>query len=160
MVKIAVELDYEPGLDPVELRLEPRYELLLAEPLGEARYRVRAVALRAPAVNCLDEVEAVAGQRAVGLPADVPLVTRVVRRSGHSTYRLGVPEGIKSKPFLRRWTELAQMGCQYDCPDKYYIAIDVPPTAAAPRVDRLLAAGEAVGVWYVHEGHDEHPAAS
>ncbi len=168
MVTIAVELGFEPPIVPPRLdvgpvlmtvNIEPKYEFLKAEPVGEMRYRIRAIPLRALGVNWLDEVETNTG-RYSGLPEDVPLVTHVVRRSGHSTYWLGVPQGIESKAFTVHWEGLERLGCRYDAPDKYYIAVDVPPTASAPQVEHLLAAGTAAHVWHIHEGQDEHPTVS
>ena len=82
----------------------------------------------------------------------------VVRRAGHSTYRLLVePDSPKFKEY---WNLLEARGCTYESgpikmnigPRDHY-SVDVPPSADIHQVYRVLEKGERDGAWDFEEGH-------
>lgn len=86
----------------------------------------------------------------------------VIRRSGHSTYRLLIePDSPK---FQAYWRMLEERGCTYESgpikmnigPRDHY-SVDVPPSADIHEVYRLLEKGEHDGVWDFEEGHAHLP---
>ena len=50
-------------------------------------------------------------------------------RSGHSTYRLVLPEDTNEEKFLEDWVRLGELDCTYERATRRYVAIDVPPHA-------------------------------
>jgi hypothetical protein len=86
----------------------------------------------------------------------------VVRRSGHSTYRLLVEPD--SPNFQSYWRTLEERGCSYEWGPitmnvgrRNHYSIDVPPSADIYEVYRLLEKGERDGVWDFEEGHAHLP---
>jgi|SRR5579859_3562828 len=81
---------------------------------------------------------------------------RVVRRGGHSTYRVRLPEGESHDAFLKHWSPQEHLGCTYEGtgvhPRRLY-AIDVPPGVSVRNVYDLLEQGEHEGWWEFEEGH-------
>ena len=53
----------------------------------------------------------------------------VAARSGHSTYRLVLPEDTNEEKFLKDWVRLGELGCTYERATRRYVAIDVLPHA-------------------------------
>jgi Domain of unknown function (DUF4265) len=87
---------------------------------------------------------------------------RVIRRSGHSTYRLLVEPGAPN--FQTYWAMLEQRGCSYESGPidmnigrRDHYSIDVPPSADIHEIYRLLEKGERDGVWDFEEGHAHLP---
>lgn len=126
-------------------------ERLWAEPLGTDQYRIRNSPFYAFGVSNEDIV--------LGMEADGQLLFRsVVRRSGHSTYRLRVQlRDLTATSFVQAWTPLQILGCSYE--EGPILAVDVPPAADIYAVYDLLQDGEAAGVWDFEEGHCGHSLA-
>jgi Domain of unknown function (DUF4265) len=82
----------------------------------------------------------------------------VVRRGGHSTYRVLVADelGYESEPFVHLWRQIESLGCAREVAKRRWIAIDVPPSADADEVYKVLEYGEENGVWSFEEGHCGH----
>jgi hypothetical protein len=81
---------------------------------------------------------------------------KVVRRGGHSTYRVRLPVGGTHEDFMKWWPRLEQFGCEYEGSDldrKRLYAIDLPPGADAHALYRILEDGEESGQWEFEEAH-------
>jgi hypothetical protein len=81
---------------------------------------------------------------------------KVVRRGGHSTYRVRLPTGATHKDFLKYWPRIEAFGCSYEGSDldrKRLYAIDVPPGADVHALYRILEEGEESGQWEFEEAH-------
>jgi hypothetical protein len=130
-----------------------RSEGIWAEPLGDARYRLRNVPFYARGVSLGDTVLAQDHDGTV-------MVEKILKRGGHSTYRIFLCDGLKidSDAFGIAWKEIRTLGCTYENANGRWIAVDVPPETDADSVYTLLNRGEADGVWTFEEGHCGHPA--
>jgi hypothetical protein len=80
----------------------------------------------------------------------------VAARSGHSTYRLVLPEDTNEEKFLTDWVRLGELGCTYERATRRYVAIDVPPHADIYAVYQVLEEGERTCQWEFEEGHCGH----
>lgn len=123
-------------------------ENLWVDHLSGDTFRVRNIPAWAFGLSLDDEIAARVGD-------DERLtLSRVVARSGHSTYRI-VPRDQDA--FEQRWAALHHAGCRYEshATERLY-AIDVPPDADIQEVYRLLEEGEADGIWDFEEGHCGH----
>jgi hypothetical protein len=80
----------------------------------------------------------------------------VVRRSGHSTYRVKLPRGGTHEDFMRYWPDLEALGCGFEgssADQRHLYAIDVPAGTDVAAVYDLLEQGEEQGRWVFEEGH-------
>lgn len=73
---------------------------------------------------------------------------RVVKRSGHSTFRIWLTEPTA----IRVLDDLRRLGCAAEVTLERLIAIDVPPDREAQAWE-FLEAGRARGAWDVQVGH-------
>lgn len=122
-------------------------ETLWAFPLGEYRYRLDNIPWYVRGVACYDVVEA------VSFEDEVPVVSRVVERSGHLTIRLllsGERDAAALRGVLAEFDELGAAG-EVD-PHRGLVALDLPPTADLPRLKEHLVRGEAEDRWGYEEG--------
>jgi Domain of unknown function (DUF4265) len=95
-------------------------ETLWAAPLGNGRYQLRNVPFLAYGFSEDDVVnQADNGGRL--------MVVGVAQRSGHSTYRVFLPQSTDEAAFASLWKPLADLGCTYERANTRLIAIDVPP---------------------------------
>ncbi|HEY8253744.1 MAG TPA: DUF4265 domain-containing protein, partial [Rhizomicrobium sp.] len=80
---------------------------------------------------------------------------RVVKRGGHSTYRVKLNHGAAHENFLKHWPELALLGCTFEGMSGYrrLYAIDVPEVSTVARVYAYLEKLEVAGVWEFEEAH-------
>jgi hypothetical protein len=125
-------------------------EILWAQPLSDGFYSLRSIPFYALGISFADEVE-------VALVDSRLTFSRVVRRGGHSTYRVIVHDGDDSNSrFADAWAPLEDHGCEYERATNTLVAIDVPPSAEIQTIYRLLKAGEEAGVWDFEEGHCGH----
>jgi hypothetical protein len=125
-------------------------ETVWSAPLGNGLYRLRNVPFLAYGYSEGDVVNA----------SDVDgrlMVSDVVQRSGHSTYRLFLPQPTDEEAFAPLWEPLADLGCTYERANTRLIAIDVPPQADVYAVYAALERGEQVNQWSFEEGHCGHP---
>jgi len=83
----------------------------------------------------------------------------VIRRGGHSTYRVLLTQlaGFEGDAWKTRWPQLEALGCRCEVARKRWIAIDVPKVSNADDVYALLEKGRNDGVWSIDEGHCGHP---
>ncbi|MES2743112.1 MAG: DUF4265 domain-containing protein [Pseudomonadota bacterium] len=86
---------------------------------------------------------------------EVMWVDSIIKKSGHSTYRILLDKAISEFEFGSRWVDLAKLGCTYesfiDGSMRMY-AVDIPPTVDVSKVYILLKSGERNGVWDFDEG--------
>jgi hypothetical protein len=84
------------------------------------------------------------------------IFSQVIRRGGHSTYRIKLPVGCDHEYFLKHWTELDALGCTFEgssaTPQRLY-SIDVPPTSDVFEVYRVLEEKEQQKFWSFEEAH-------
>jgi hypothetical protein len=124
-------------------------ESLWAVPLGGDTYLVRNVPFYAKGLSHEDTVSAVPG-------LGVPVVSAVVKRGGHSTYRFILEDGAAEAAWIPFWQPIEEAGCTYERAGTTLFAVDVPPQTDIQRVYKLLEAGEKAGVWGFEEGHCGH----
>lgn len=126
-------------------------ESLWAEVVNEGRFRIDNIPFYAYEISLGDII--------TGEPdGDRIAFGRVLKRSGHSTYRVLVKDekGFESTSFLKLWHQLERLGCSYEVAKRRWIAIDVPPSTDVFAVYRILEDGENTGVWSFEEGHCGH----
>jgi hypothetical protein len=78
----------------------------------------------------------------------------VLRRSGHSTYRIIVNRATTPEEFKQHWRELQELGCTYEGADLgiKLLAVDVPDPTTLESAYKALTKGEEEGVWDFEEG--------
>jgi len=85
------------------------------------------------------------------------VVTGVIARGGHSTFRILLDEAFDEKRWERYWHPLSEAGCSYESNEAHTVfAVDVKPTADIRKVATLLENGEAEGFWQYEDGHIGH----
>jgi Domain of unknown function (DUF4265) len=141
LVKIVFNLSEKDG--PVAT------ESLWAERLGANLYRLRNVPFYLRGVSEQDIVRAEENDGRL-------VVTGIVDRGGHSTYRIFLPEQTSEEQFLKDWVALHELGCTYERATRRLIAIDVPPNADVYAVYEALESGEMDQLWKFEEGHCGH----
>ncbi len=143
MAKVRFELEPdEDGWPPVA------GESLWAVPLGGNRYRLDNTPWFVRGVSCYDVVEAVAPDA-----QSVPVVQRLVERSGHLTVRV-LPLQDRSVNGLELLiAEFNALGVECEG-DQHHglVALDIPPSTPLAPVKERLVAGEAAGRWEYEEG--------
>ena len=149
-----IENDNADGLVKVAFRLVSgawhgsATESIWAEPVGSGKYRLCNVPFYAFDVSYGDVVEAAEEDSRLTFAS-------VVRRSGHSTYRLLTNEAHRDQ-FERFWMQLAECRCTYEEGHRPLLAVDVPAGADIFKVYKRLEEGEIAGVWSFEEGHCGH----
>ena len=146
--------DTTEGLVKITFHLEPSAwhgsstESLWADLVGPDQYRLRNVPFYAFDVSYDDVVETVeeAGQLVFAI---------VIRRGGHSTYRLLVNKPHSDR-FESFWKPLAECGCTYEEGHRPLLAVDVPAEADIFEVYRRLEEGQLAEAWSFEEGHCGH----
>lgn len=87
------------------------------------------------------------------------IFSRVVEKSGRSTFRVLTYPDTAPADFLASWRQLEAVGCacenQHDGLPELH-AIDVPPEADIERVLVLLRAAQVAGVWDFEQGDCGH----
>lgn len=82
----------------------------------------------------------------------------VLRKGGHSNYRILLRKGVAPDQFRARFPELEKLGCRYESsrdPEDVF-SVDVPPQADVQLVYDLLENGVEEGLWHLDEGNFEH----
>lgn len=125
-------------------------ESLWAERLESNLYRLRNAPFHLYGVSEQDIVRAEENDGRL-------VVTGVIDRGGHSTYRIFLPEQTSEEQFSMDWIPLQQLGCTYERATRRLVAIDVPPQADVYAVYRVLERGEKDGQWEFEEAHCGHP---
>jgi hypothetical protein len=132
-------------------------ESMWAEPIAQTAeggaYRLMNSPFYAFGVSFLDTVHAARNSEGA-LQFD-----RVIKRSGHSTFMLLVPQN--SLHFGSYWKKLEELGCSYEWGhentsrgEELLYSVDVPDAANLTAVLRVLEQGAKEGVWDYQEGHD------
>lgn len=137
-----VVFDLEPGATPYET------ERVWAERVSDNRFRILNSPFFVFGISFEDEVEA----EPYG---NVFKFTRVVQRSGRSTYRIIFQDEntIDGSEFVERWKPFREAGCTFESANPRYIAVDMPPSANIIELYGLLERGEEEGIWVFEEGH-------
>ena len=79
----------------------------------------------------------------------------IVRRGGHSTYRILVDRENEEK-FSLRWPQLKALGCTYERGGREELplyAVNIPPGADMSAVYAVMQAGEDADDWMFEEAH-------
>lgn len=79
----------------------------------------------------------------------------IVKKSGHSTYRILLGDSTGDMTFRIRWNDIASLGCTYEAFIRGSLrmyAVDIPPGVVVRGVYALLASGEKDGIWDFDEG--------
>lgn len=87
---------------------------------------------------------------------DTSRFAAVVKRGGHSTYRVML-ENAGDPSAQERIREIIVLGCGYEELTPRFLALDVPPHVDVFKVYDLLKCGLEQGVWTFEEGHCGHP---
>ncbi|MDX5592388.1 DUF4265 domain-containing protein [Pseudovibrio sp. SPO723] len=127
-------------------------ETLFVTELGSNRYRLENTPFLAKGVSNGDEVAAVHSKRGL-------VFSKVLKHSGHSTFRILVEESVTPTEFQQQWLKLERLGCtcedvEGDIP---LFSVDVPPNVTLEKVLSILDEGHERGIWTYEEGHIGHP---
>lgn len=76
----------------------------------------------------------------------------VVRRSGHSCYRIWLRQRREDDPSFTI-KELESLGLKVETDMEYLLAIDVPPDISLKSIEDVLFKGEDSGRWGLQEGY-------
>lgn len=126
---------------------DPMPESMWAEPLGDDTYRLCNSPFFFYGVSFEDVVRAAPA-------ADGMLeFQEVVARSGASTFRIMVREGVGQDQFDRYRQPLLDLGGSLERASGRLYAVDVPPGANVDQAVTLLVNGEENGVWDWEEGY-------
>lgn len=128
-------------------------ETLWATPLGKDMYQLDNTPFYAEGFSFKDVVLA---------PFDdtegFPVVKNSVKKSGHSTYLIWVPSGIKDNPdFDVYWNPLENLGCSFEGIDGKMIAVDIPATTDIHTAYGLMDSGLENDIWDFKEQDVSHP---
>jgi hypothetical protein len=125
-------------------------EKVWAEPVAPNEFRLLNSPFFVFGVSADDVVEA-------GLQQGTYEFERVVRKGGHSTYRIFLQAGriIGDESFQLLWNGIRQLGATFENANDHLLSVDVPPHVDVVGVYALLKKGEADGVWAFEEGNYE-----
>jgi hypothetical protein len=86
---------------------------------------------------------------------------RVVRKGGHSTYRIFLQAGrtIHDEAFRERWNAIQALGGRFENANNRLLSVDLAPNVNVVKVYELLKQGESEGVWAFEESNYEGTAA-
>ncbi|MEJ1969111.1 MAG: DUF4265 domain-containing protein [Rhizomicrobium sp.] len=86
----------------------------------------------------------------------------IIKRSGHSTYRVKMRRGAGHREFLKYWPPLALLGCTYEgaSSGRYLYSIDIPRHDAVKKAYDYLVSIEEKGIWDFEEAHYFDPRAN
>jgi hypothetical protein len=124
-------------------------ESLWAEHLISNTYKLKNIPFYAKNVSYDDTVE-------VKRVNDLIYFDKIIRRGGHSTYRIIIPPEKQENIFTKYWEPLNKLGCTYEKGEGNFYAIDIPAEANINECYRLLELGEQADIWEFEEGHCGH----
>jgi len=125
-------------------------ESVWAEPQGDGTYKIKNVPFYAKGTSCEDVVEAE--------PQNGNLVfKRVVRHSGHSTYRIYAKTDRRSSEVMNVLQALEKMHSDIEPATDKIVGVDVLPEADIYAVYQVLDDAERAGILEFQEGHCGHP---
>lgn len=120
-------------------------EIIAARSLGDDVYEIHASPFQAYSISYLDKV------KTDGEFKGLPLFKEIIEKSGHSTYRVIAFNEITHPLFGQFWQPLADLGCTYEAANSKLITVNVPPSANAEEVFRMLENGEKFKLWDFEE---------
>ena len=88
---------------------------------------------------------------------DVPVFDHVVRRGGHSTYRIYAKSDRRNPEVMEVIKKLENMHCDIEPATDRIVGIDVLPEADIYKVYEVLEDADRNGVLEFQEGHCGHP---
>lgn len=131
-------------------------ETLWATPVAGTESNIAAVLQNSPfyakGVSYLDTVKVMDGGGYFRFDG-------IVKRGGHSTFRILTDHGTDSDLFHERWNGLRELGCSYEAGainGQNILSVDVPASTDINRTYALLSQGEDEGTWTFEEGHLGH----
>ena len=143
------------GLVKIKFLLPPEEhaeaEWLWAEPLGDSAFRLKNTPLFVEGIGCEDVVEA-----ALDEEYRVLVFRQVIRRAGHSTYRVAVQPGISDERANAARDLLVSRGCVIEGLSPRMYAIDIPPSTDIDEIYEILEKVMADGTWLFDEMHVGH----
>jgi len=126
------------------------WESLWAESIGGDLYRLKNSPFYAHGFSFDDIVSALSRDGRL-------IVSEVVKRGGHSTYRVFL-HGIANESGLSdQCAPLERLGCTFERATQRCFAIDVPSQTDIYAVFDLLNRGETSHIWTFEEAHCGHP---
>ena len=77
----------------------------------------------------------------------------IIKKSGHSTYRILLPNKKNIDKFDLYWKPIEKLGCSYESYNKELglFSVDVPPNVDIKKVYSLLEVGEKDDIWEFEE---------
>ena len=121
-------------------------EFLSAVPLGDNEYVIDNPPFHVYGVSYKDIVYAKE-------KSGVLTFGSIIKRGGHSTYRIRMPLGQDRYRFLTFWEDFEALGCSYEEREgnPLLYAIDVPPGADVTRIYSFLLVGSRLGAFEFEE---------
>jgi hypothetical protein len=124
-------------------------ETLWAFVLGRDRYQLDNIPFLAFDLSLNDVVSAPVAD-------DIPTFERVLERSGHSTYRLALQDGVDPATFPELVGALKDLGCRLERFTPRMIGVDVPPSVDIHAAYEVISSGMTAGNWHFDEVNVEH----
>lgn len=129
------------------------YENMYAVPLGGGGFCLDNSPFYVFGISCGDSFEAVRHDGRL-------IFSKVLKRGGHSTYRIKLPIGADHGYFLLHWQPLLRLGCTYEGSSgggaRLY-SVDMGPVVDVAAAYALMDKKERDGVWFFEEGHYYKP---
>lgn len=81
----------------------------------------------------------------------------VVRKGGHSTYRIFLQSGhtLQDESFQKHWAPIKGLGATFEKANERLLSVDLAPNVDVQKVYSLLKQGETDGLWFFEEGNYE-----
>jgi hypothetical protein len=124
-------------------------EWVWANPEGDDTFALRNVPTFAKGLSYGDSVKA-------KIEDGVPVFDQVVRRGGHSTYRIYAKTSRESPEVLSVLNALQDMHCDLEPATNRIVNVDVLPEADIYAVYKVMDDAERAGVLEFEEGHCGH----
>jgi hypothetical protein len=142
MDKVTIELDEDwHGNSSESLWVKPWFK--------ENTYQIRNIPFYAKCVSLDDVIE-------IKEIEGVKYFKSVLKKSGHSTYRIFLKDGVSEDIFTDFWMPLENIGCSYEKGYNRFYSIDVPLETDIYKVYSLLENGEKNNIWEFEEGNVGH----
>jgi Domain of unknown function (DUF4265) len=126
-------------------------ETAWAKPIGDNQYILESSLFFADGLSYQDIVYA----EPVG--DNFPEYKYVIRRNGHSTYRVFLKEGTTPEQFEEYFQSLGEIGCSYEGFHERLYSVDVPDQTDIRLAFDILNQGEEKGLWFFSSAHVGHP---
>jgi len=139
-IKIPLPMNDASGIDA---------EWLWAEPEGDS-FVLKNVPIFAYGLSYGDSVR-------IRIEDDVLVFQDIVRRGGHSTYRIYAKSDRSSPEVVNVLTNLEKLCCDLEPATNKIVGVDVLPEADVYEVYRVLEEAERNGILEFEEGHCGHP---